>query len=72
MQAFRDRTEPKGVINLQDIKDVYQTTKGDHLLKHIFLVETPQRTYHIRAPTLPTLTVWMTLLLMPLSVAQQQ
>lgn len=66
-----DRGTPKGVVGLRDMTKVWQNTKKkDHLVKHIFTVETKNRTYLFKAPSLITMELWMAVLNMPPSVLQ--
>lgn len=73
LQAYTeaDRGTPKGVIELNDIDKVWQNTKKkDHLVRHIFTVETKNRSYLFRAPSLITMELWMAVLNMPRSALQ--
>jgi hypothetical protein len=66
-----DRGTPKGVIELNDMSKVWQNTKKkDHLVRHVFTVETKNRTYLFRAPSLLTMQLWIALLNMPSSALQ--
>lgn len=68
-----DRGTPKGVVGLRDMTKVWQNTKKkEHLVKHVFTVETKNRTYLFRAPTLITMELWMAVLNMPPSVLQAE
>ena len=59
------------MVGLRDMTKVWQNTKKkDHLVKHVFTVETKNRTYLFRAPTLITMQLWVTVLNMPLSALQ--
>ena len=66
-----DRGSPKGVIGLNDMSKVWQNTKRkEHLIKHVFTVETKNRIYLFRAPSLITMQLWMAVLNMPHSALQ--
>ena len=68
LQAFQNKEAPKGVIHLCDVTRVYQSVKRkDHLQKNIFMIETPNRTYLIQAPSIITMECWMACLTMPLN-----
>ena len=68
MQAYSNRVSPKGVIRLSDISRVFQEVKRkDHLMKNIFMVETPRRTYQMQAPTITTMYIWIACLELPVS-----
>ena len=65
-QAFTNREPPKGVINLSDIRSVFQSIgRREHLVKNIFSVETPARIYLMQAPSIITMEVWMAALKLP-------
>lgn len=73
LQAYTeaDRGTPKGVIALNDMKKIWQNTKKkEHLVRHVFTVETKSRTYLFRAPSLITMELWMAVLNMPPSTLQ--
>lgn len=63
-----NKDRPKGVIHLNEIKDVFQSTKKrEHMIKHIFTVETPNRLYLFQAPSILTMELWMACLKLPVS-----
>lgn len=67
-QAYCNRETPKGVIRLDDISKVFQEVKRkEHLIKNIFMLETPHRTYQMQAPTITTMYIWMACLELPVS-----
>ena len=73
VQAYTeaDRGTPKGVIALNDMNKIWQNTKKkEHLVRHVFTVETKNRTYLFRAPSLITMELWMAVLNMPPSTLQ--
>lgn len=73
VQAYTeaDRGTPKGVIALNDMNKIWQNTKKkEHLVRHVFTVETKSRTYLFRAPSLITMELWMAVLNMPPSTLQ--
>jgi hypothetical protein len=66
-----DRGTPKGVIELTSMTRVWQNSKKkEHLIRHIFTVETRDRTYLFRAPSLLTMELWIAVLNMPRSALQ--
>ena len=72
LQAYTtaDRGTPKGVVELNEMSKVWQNTKKkEHLIRHVFTVETKSRTYLFRAPSLLTMQMWMTVLSMPQSAS---
>lgn len=67
-QAYLQRETPKGVIHLKDIVQVYQSTKRrEHLIKHVFTLETRSRTFLIQAPSIITMELWVACLKLPVS-----
>lgn len=73
LQAYTaaDKCPPKGVVKLTTISRVWQNSnRREHLVRHVFSVETKTRTYYFRAPTLLTMQLWMALLNMPPSALQ--
>lgn len=68
VQAYSNKETPKGVIRLSDISKVFQEVKRkDHLMKNIFMLETPNRIYQMQAPTIMSMYVWMACLELPVS-----
>ncbi len=68
LQAYSNKDTPKGVIRLSDIIRVFQDVrKRDHLMKNIFMLETPHRTYQMQAPTIMSMYIWIACLELPVS-----